>query len=56
VTPGVEDVRSREEISSPNRYNNNRVVRTKTRYLINENDIDMLDVTEYLEIRMPGNE
>ncbi len=31
------------------------IVRTKTRYLINKNDIDMLNVTEYLETRMPGN-
>ncbi len=29
------------------------VVRTKTRYLVNETDIDMLDVTEYLETRIP---
>lgn len=31
------------------------IVRTKTRYLINKSDIDMLDVTEYLETKMPGN-
>lgn len=29
------------------------IIRTKTRYLINETDIDMLDVAEYLETRIP---
>lgn len=30
------------------------IVRTKTRYLINETDIDTLEVTEYLESKIPG--
>lgn len=29
------------------------IIRTKTRYLINETDIDMLDVVEYLETKIP---
>lgn len=29
------------------------IIRTKTRYLINETDIDMLDAAEYLETRIP---
>ena len=32
------------------------IVRTKTRFLITETDIDTLEVAEYLETRTPGNE
>lgn len=32
------------------------IVRSKTRYLINETDIDTLDVLEYLETKIPNNE